>query len=292
MFSTALREAEKYTIPVITSKFLDNGTFSCGLGSAIVVNDEGWIVTAAHIAQDILAFGTHQVEMAEHKKQCQLIESNPSLTPKAKRKQIGAIPKNPLWVVSQATLWDGQNNASVPKFMMDLMADIAIGQIVPFDKQRITGYAVFKNPGEPMPRGTSLCRLGFPFHDIQATYDQTTGQFTLGPNVLPVPLFPNEGIHTRIIKMNSPDGKKTVNFIETSSPGLRGQSGGPIFDRDGNIWAIQSRTQSFMLGFSPTIKQGNKEIVEHQFMHVGWGSHAGEVVRMLQDFKVKFRMSS
>jgi hypothetical protein len=35
---------------------------------------------------------------------------------------------------------------------------------------------------------------------------------------------------------------RKVKFIETSTPGLRGQSGGPLFDAKGEIWGIQSRT--------------------------------------------------
>lgn len=89
----------------------------------------------------------------------------------------------------------------------------------------------------------------------------------------------------------NPDGNRQAKFIETSTPGLRGQSGGPIFDADANVWAIQSRTMSLPLGFSPVVKQGNKEIIEHQFMHVGWGSHVEEVIRMLTDRQIRFALS-
>ena len=81
--------------------------------------------------------------------------------------------------------------------------------------------------------GTSLCRLGFPFHQINATFDPVTRKFALAPDVLPIPRFPNDGIHTRVPVVISPDGQRQVKFIETSSPGLKGQSGGPIFDQSG-----------------------------------------------------------
>ena len=86
--------------------------------------------------------------------------------------------------------------------------------------------------------------------------------------------------------------KKEAKFIETSCPGLRGQSGGPIFDRHGNIWGLQSRTMHFPLGFSPKIKIGSKEIEEHQFINVGIGTHVEEITRLLRDNNVNFSLSS
>jgi hypothetical protein len=143
-----------------------------------------------------------------------------------------------------------------------------------------------------MPPGTSLCRLGFPFHDISATYDAAADRFDLAPDVFPVPRFPNDGIYTRLLIVKSPDGKEQAKFLETSTPGLRGQSGGPIFNTQGFIWAMQSHTNSLQLGFAPTVKQGKKEIVEHQFMHVGWGSHVEEIIDVFRRYNVEFTLSS
>jgi hypothetical protein len=94
-----------------------------------------------------------------------------------------------------------------------------------------------------------------------------------------------------MVLVNSQDGKHQAKYLETSSPGLRGQSGGPIFDRHGRIWALQSSTQHLPLGFEPTVKQGNKEIKEHQFMHVGWGPHVEEIVKLFREHNVSFELS-
>ena len=80
-------------------------------------------------------------------------------------------------------------------------------------------------------------------------------------------------------------------FIETSSPGLRGQSGGPIFDQQGIIWGIQSRTAHHPLGFSPLVPGGKPNEREHQFMNVGWGIHIDTLVGAMQDNKIDFEMS-
>ena len=39
---------------------------------------------------------------------------------------------------------------------------------------------------------------------------------------------------------------------------------------------FQSRTMHLPLGFAPVIKEGGKEIKEHQFLHVGIGAHVIE----------------
>lgn len=69
--------------------------------------------------------------------------------------------------------------------------------------------------------------------------------------------------------------------IETSSPGLRGQSGGPVYDREGRVWGIQSRTIHIPLGFDPTIIIDGVSTVEHQFLNLGIATHARTVLLFL-----------
>lgn len=69
-----------------------------------------------------------------------------------------------------------------------------------------------------------------------------------------------------------PDGPRPnfpLALIETSSPGLKGQSGGPIFDKEGTVFGIQSRTMHFPLGFAPPVQDGTARHKEHQFINVG-----------------------
>ncbi len=290
MFAAALKRVEKYTLPVVVLQRFFDGSVASNCGSCIVVNPEGWVLTAFHIVQQMILAAQHRTELDQYDRDRQAIESTP-LRNKEKEKQIRRLVRNPKWITNQAVIWGGLTG-QVNQFHCNPIADIAIGKIDPFDSKSIEDYPTFQNPAEEMPVGTSLCRLGFPFHNIGATYDPATDQFTLAPDVYPVPRFPNDGIHTRLVIMKSPDGKEQAKFLETSTPGLRGQSGGPIFDTQGHIWAMQSQTNSLPLGFAPTVKQGNKEIVEHQFMHVGFGSHVEEIIGMFQKYGVQFTSSS
>ena len=83
----------------------------------------------------------------------------------------------------------------------------------------------------------------------------------------------------------------TIGFLETSSPGLMGQSGGPIFDVRGTVWSIQSRTMHLPLGFNPPVPNATRGEVEHQFLNVGWGTHPQTLVGALRGRGVTFALS-
>jgi hypothetical protein len=61
------------------------------------------------------------------------------------------------------------------------------------------------------------------------------------------------------------------------------KSGGPIFDVNGTVWSIESRTTHFPFGFSPKVKKNAKEIEENQFLNVGLGVHPELIVAFLTD---------
>src|ERR1019366_8275043 len=109
--------------------------------------------------------------------------------------------------------------------------------------------------------------MGFPFHQVTPIYHRDRDAFELPPGALPVPLFPNDGILTRFVSVlpPSPDPDIPYLWVETSTPGLRGQSGGPTFDRKGTICAIQVSTSSYPLDFDPKLPA--------QYLHVGLGVH-------------------
>ena len=139
-----------------------------------------------------------------------------------------------------------------------------------------------------MRPGTSLCRLGFPFHQLKAEWDKAAERFELPSGALPPPLIPIEGIFTRQVR--KPDVDHPV-FIETSSPGLKGQSGGPVFDVQGRLWGIQSRTHHLDLGFNPEAQRGKRSIREHQFLNVGLAGHPAELVALLDEKGIAYRLS-
>lgn len=143
----------------------------------------------------------------------------------------------------------------------------------------------------------SLCKLGFPFHSIEPTWDDGKKAFVLPPGAVPLPLFPIEGILTRFVTVpaTGPKPKYPLLYLETSSPGLMGQSGGPIFDVKGTVWAVQSHTTSYPLGFQANNKNLNhteREHLSHQFLNVGRGVHVATIIGLLEELGVKFDKSA
>lgn len=181
---------------------------------------------------------------------------------------------------------------SLKNFSFFFEGDIAIGQIKNYQPDPNIEYPKFKNP-KNLEIGTSLCKLGFPLYDIKTTFDESSSRFIFANNTFPLPFFPIEGIFTRNININNETNKSKfkIKFLETSSPGLRGQSGGPIFDRNGIVWAVQSRTQHFPLGFKPAIVVNGKKEEENQFLNAGGGIHSELIFDFLTEHKVKFEIS-
>lgn len=283
VFADAYRKAAAFTKPVIVSWANADGTCQSGVGSFVVVNDDGWILTAHHIVALLDQLGARKKAYTDHQAAAKAITDDPGLLGDQKRKklrQLGPMPKD---AVISFSFWWAADRVQPQDFTSLVDADLAVGRLQPFDKASVTTYPVFKNPANPVAPGTSLCRLGFPFHQITPTFD---GQgFHLPPNTMPMVLFPIEGILTRELIVN-PDPKAFVGFIETSSPGLMGQSGGPIFDRDGVIWGIQSQTHHLPLGFSPPVPNGRPGEKEHQFLNVGVGTHPATIINVLTDLEV------
>ncbi|MDZ4756880.1 MAG: serine protease [Bacteroidota bacterium] len=273
MFNKAYNIANKYTHPLIVAmRFYDN-TVDSGLGSFVVLNNEGWVITAAHNLGAAFAFNQHKDEMKIHE---QNKDQNTSLIPNSK------------WITDFAILLSGQKINIIESHIYQ-EHDLAFLRI---DPQILHGQTIFpkiKKANNISP-GTSLCKLGFPFVEVRATFNPSTKDFTLPPNLLPIPLFPIEGIYTRNMKMGkSKDGTMDVLFLETSSPGLKGQSGGPIFDVEGNIYAIQSQNVTLPLGFKGTIEVNGQVIEENQFFNVGIGVHPFTIETLLNKHQIKYQ---
>jgi hypothetical protein len=283
MFSTAYQVARKFTRPVATSWRNFNGDVKCGLATFIVVNKEGWIITAAHVLNMGSVHAQHLTERQVYDAKRASIAADANLSSGQRKKQNSRLIPNPDWVTHYSHWWcQDKTVASVIHF--DVEADLAIAKLDNFDINTIQAYPKFKDPtSDPLP-ACSLCRLGFPFVNVTASHDPTSG-FTLQNFVLP-PMFPNDGIHTRIFA--DVKNGRTVKFIETSTPGLMGQSGGPLFDTKGDIWGIQCRTAFLELGFAAKKKDGNREIVEHQFMNVGLASHVQHAVELFKKHGVAY----
>jgi len=293
MFAEAYKIASRFTLPVIVSNRFHDETVASGLGSFIIINKEGWILTVAHLFQSKIKSDNDKSEIRKFNEDKVKILNDPSLLDIQKRKKIKNLEESSIkqkWITNNS-LWWGADDFLIEKFEINNELDLAVGQIKNFDAGRIEGYPVFRDPSD-MKHGSSLCKLGFPFHKVDSSFDKVKNAFIIGPGVLPIPRFPLEGIFTRTIQSGKTrDGKFDIKLIETSSPGLMGQSGGPIFDTNGNVWAIQSRTMHLPLGFEPIVKRKGRQVIENQFLNVGLGVHVQSILQFLDSLKIEYSLS-
>jgi len=207
------------------------------------------------------------------------------------RRKLAAAAKGPQPTnIDKWSVWWGVDGAQLDPASIAMVdvADIAIGKLTGFDASKISEFPVFKDPANEFESGASLCRLGFPFYDVGTTFDPQKG-FQL--HNVPLPIFPNEGILSRMAEIILVDqsGKFIANppfplrMIETSSAGIRGQSGGPIFDENGVVWGIQSATTSYQMDLKTK---------EQQYYHVGVGVHTATILGLMKQQNIKFDVAS
>lgn len=297
MFATACKIAAQYTHPVVAAFRRHDGQCNALFGSFVVVNREGWIVTADHIMRsiaDLLESNGAYYDLAQ---QHETRRNDSLLSADEKQRWVEANAFPPDMITDVQLWWGGLSSTGniANGFSLEQM-DLAIGQLDGYIPPASIQYPRFKNPAHDMDVGSSLCKIGFPiFSNVLPTFDSQTGGFGFAAGVIPPALFPLDGIVTRIITYTFDEVPSFLPclFVETSTLGLPGHSGGPLVDVDGNIWAIQSRNYYYSPGF---MEAKNAAVpgasAGHQYLPLGWGIHSATVTGFLRDHRVAFELAS
>jgi hypothetical protein len=300
MFRQALALARGFTLPVVLSRKTVGGACSSGIGSFVIVNKDGWIITAGHILEQLDSLLIGEQAMRAYEAQRAAIEADASIGAKEKKRRIDALRKIDKDSTDRCSAWWGRDGVKLLEGAVRIApVDIGIGRLEPFDPSWCPAYPKFKDPAKNFEPGASLCTLGFPFHSITPQWDGTALAFRFPAGAVPLPFFPMDGIFTRVAELVVVDPNNQplpappfrLRWIETSHPGLRGQSGGPIIDPQGAIWGIQSNTVHFPLGFDPAVP-GRPGVTYHQFLNVGRGVHPETIFGLFDQFGVQYEVSS
>src|SRR5262249_55802274 len=123
LFSTALDMAEKFTLPVVFTRRFRSGNLSSTLGTFIVVNRDGWILTADHIVGEILKIVQSQAALQNYDLAKQAIENDSNIKPQEKRRRIQKLVVNDEWITEQAVLW-GYQSWTMLNVVRDELADL------------------------------------------------------------------------------------------------------------------------------------------------------------------------
>ena len=287
MFAKACERVYKFTRPLIISTRTVDGTVSSSCGTFIIINPEGWILTAGHLFD---SFVKYQQDMKKIKEVEEINARKASMAVTGAMTLPDTIQLDPKWITNHSFWWGG-DGLRITSVYVNREIDIALAKLDGFRPDMVQEYPIFRDPDTMRP-GTSICRTGFPFANIATDFDEGSKSFRIRNGVLPLPFFPNDGIHTRnVLKQNkSKEGNYDMLYVETSTPGLKGQSGGPIFDTNGHIYAMQVQTNHIPLGFHPISEYDGKSIVENQFLNVGIGVHGKLLQQIMRDHHISFKV--
>ncbi|GAA4451996.1 hypothetical protein GCM10023189_14670 [Nibrella saemangeumensis] len=173
--------------------------------------------------------------------------------------------------------------------------DLAILRFKGYNRILYRSYATFLRDSSRIKSGRSLCRLGYPFPEFtNYRYNKETDDIEwTSEGRVHSPRFPIDGIVTRL--MSDTNGSRTgeITGIELSTPGLRGQSGAPLFDVNGTVYGMQSATRHLHLGFDiedrDVIVNGRKtRVSNYPFLNVGQCVHVDVIKQFLREKGVKY----
>jgi hypothetical protein len=282
MFAEACRKAASYTRPLVINTRQHDGKVNTETATFMVVNRDGWVISAGHVFDSFVKFQSDQNKIKE------VNEINSNRQSAAEAGAPNALIKVEPTALTNHSFWWGWDGVILKHVYVNRQVDIAVAKLDRFNPDWVKNYPVFADPAESVP-GTSLCRLGYPFININADFDTAKNNFRIPALNAAELIFPNDGIHTRTVKKGvSKEGNFQMTYIETSTPGLKGQSGGPIFDTKGRVHAMQVSTMHIPLGFHPTVEYEGRNEVEHQFLNVGLGLSTATIRAVLDSKNVKY----
>jgi hypothetical protein len=293
MFIKAIETAAKFTRPIHTmSRTFSGKNITPGAATIFFINDEGYAITCKHVigllAQSeviVKNYNNYKIERDKLPRDAKFKRNLKGLRLKYKFEDNTTIQlKNRF--VDCIDKMSGLTWHLHPKF------DLAILKFNGFTKLHCREFATFKKDTSEIKQGKFLCRLGFPFPEFTnfKFNDQTDDIEWTNEGIKASPRFPIEGMITRFLG----DGKGKNHGIELSTPGLRGQSGGPLFDEDGVVYGMQSRTKHLHLGFDIEdkeiiIKGHKKKINDYSFIHLGECIHVDVIKEFLKQHNVSFQ---
>lgn len=293
MFVTAIEEIQKFTRPVHTIVRHYHNTFiQPGAATLFFVNELGVAITCKHVLGQLLQEHVINDNYNKFKGEKNLLGSKIDGKYKKKLKELevkyGYNSKESIAQIKN-TLINCTDSATFD-YIPHPTLDLAILKFKDVKQNHYTSYSKFLKDSTQLKQGKYLCRFGFPFaeftnfnHDLSVDDISFTNTGNTGS-----PSFPIDGILTRHVT----DGQKIVG-VEISTPGLRGQSGGPLFDTSGLVCGMQSETVQYHLGFDEQkveiISKGKKTSTNnHSFLNVGRCIHVDAIKDFLKLNSIKF----
>lgn len=289
MFENAIIESQKYTRPILSVSRNYANKLTAGAGTLFFVNNNGVAVSCKHVADVIVSGDNIWKKFQDFQKEKTLFANDGKLKNKIRDLEIryGFQPNTTVQILN--TFQNCFDKITGFKIHAHPKLDLAIIIFEGFEKILYGGHAQFISDNQPFNIGKFLCRVGFPFPEFtNFRINESNNLEWTQTGVQQTPIFPSEGMITRFVGENN-----EITGIEMSTPGLRGQSGGPLFGVEGTVYGMQSHTMHLHLGFDMidhevNTKFGNEKISNFPFLHVGRCIHAIQIKKFLHEHDLEY----
>ncbi|HMG67624.1 MAG TPA: trypsin-like peptidase domain-containing protein [Chitinophagaceae bacterium] len=292
MFKNAIEKVGGYTraIHFISNSYGEKEILP-GAATLFFVNDEGVAITCKHVSSLIRQAVEISNKYASFLEEKKLLGKSASYNKKLKDlKEKYDYDKPGMICQFLYQLVDCVDNITEIDVLEHTSADLAILKLKGFTNKLYHGHAAFAKTSDELQPGLSLCRLGYPFPEFSNfLYLDEEEKIAWSTAPTRVVRFPIDGMVTR--HLASPDGK--ISGVEISTPGLRGQSGGPLFDQEGLVYGMQSLTNHLHLGFDMKNQEINSagkkvKVTNQPFLHVGHCVHVDVIKEFLKVNEVNY----
>ncbi len=291
MFISAIESVSRFTRPVNSIMRTYGGKqLIPGSSTIFFVNDKGYAITCKHVMELLAGAENINRHYYNFKQERQQLANDGRYKSHLKGLELKYKYNQDSFIQVKNNFIDCIDSMDGFTFHLHPTLDLAILKFNGYKTLHYHDCARFIKDTSRIKQGKYLCRLGFPFPEFNNyTFNAANDDIEwTKEGISHSPQFPIEGMVTRFLAENN-----QLYGIEMSTPGLRGQSGGPLFDERGIVYGMQFSTKHLHLGFDLVDKEimvnnGIRKVSDYSFLHLGQCIHADAIKAFLKQHNVEF----